>query len=132
MAQVGLHTLGVDFSPIAIAKARARVAHDALKPSFQVGDVTALSLAETFDISFDVGCFHCLGDAQQLAYVAQLSQLLLAGGTHLIWALDRAPSGQRLSGEAIERVFAPAFTLASAEKNRRRLVASHWYWLRRQ
>jgi len=131
MAQAGLRAVGVDFSSVAIEKARARVAQDAAKPEFLVADVQELTLEDTFDISFDVGCFHCLDEVKQRAYVAQVSRLLRPGGTHLIWALDGAPSGQRLTAAAVAHAFAPAFTLTSNEKSRRRLAASHWYWLRR-
>src|SRR5262245_31899876 len=59
LAQHGLRATGVDFSPIAIEKARARVAADDAKPEFLVADVTRLDVLEgPFDVSFDVGCFH--------------------------------------------------------------------------
>lgn len=132
MAQSGLRAVGIDFSAVAIDKARARVAHDSARAEFQVGDVAQLTLNEKFDVSFDVGCFHCLDAMQQVGYVAQVSRLLEPQGTHLIWALDSAPSGQKLSAAVIEHTFAPAFTLVAARKSRRRLAASHWYWLRRQ
>jgi SAM-dependent methyltransferase len=131
MAHEGLRSVGVDFSAVAIDKARERVADDATKPQFLVGDVTALALEDAFDVSFDVGCFHCLDEHKQGAYVSEVQRVLRAGGTHLIWAIDAAPSGVRLTPAAVERVFAPAFRLASAQKSRRRLVASHWYWLQR-
>lgn len=131
MAQTGLRAVGVDFSAVAIDKARQRAAEDAAKPQYLVGDVTALPLHFTFEASFDVGCFHCLDSAQQLAYVAEVRRLLRPGATHLIWGIDGAPSGDKLSPEVVERVFAPAFRLTKSQKSRRRLVASHWYWLQR-
>jgi SAM-dependent methyltransferase len=131
MAQAGLRAVGVDFSAVAIDKARQRAAEDAGKPQYLVGNVTALPLQDTFDVSFDVGCFHCLDSAQQIAYVAEARRLLRPGGTHLIWAIDSAPSGVKLTPAVVEHVFAPAFHLASAQKSRRRVIASHWYWLQR-
>jgi cyclopropane fatty-acyl-phospholipid synthase-like methyltransferase len=116
---------------VAIAKARARVSQDAHKPELFAADVRDLSfLSGQFDSSFDVGCFHCLNATQQAAYVAQLATLLRPGASHLIWALDSSPSGQQLSAAVVADRFAPAFALVSAEKSRRRLAASHWYWLR--
>jgi cyclopropane fatty-acyl-phospholipid synthase-like methyltransferase len=129
MAQQGLRAAGVDFSPVAIAKAQKSVAQDDVRPQFLVGDVTHLDvLSGPFDVSFDVGCFHCLDPQGQRAYVAEVSRLLRPGGTHLIWTLDSSPSDLSLSPEAMNEIFAPAFELENARKSRRRLVRSHWYW----
>lgn len=133
MAQKGLRATGIDFSPVAIEKAKARVAGDAVRPEFLVGDVTHLdALRGPFDVSFDVGCFHCLDLQGQRAYTAELARLLAPGGTHLIWALDTSPSGLPLSPSAVEELFASKFELESARPSRRRLARSHWYWLVRR
>ena len=130
LAQQGLLATGVDFSPVAIAKARERVAKSEARPEFLVGDVTHLdALTGPFDVSFDIGCFHCLAPEGQRAYAAEMARLLRPGGTHLIWALDSAPSDVPLSPAAVKEVFAAGFELADARKSRRRLVQSHWYWL---
>ncbi|WP_437533223.1 class I SAM-dependent methyltransferase [Sorangium sp. So ce726] len=129
-AQQGLRVTGVDFSPVAIAKARARVAADEVRPDFIVGDVTNLdTLTGPFDLSFDVGCFHCLDATQQGRYASEIARLLAPGGTHLIWALDAAPAGISLDAAAVGTTFAPRFALRDAKASRRRLVRSHWYWL---
>ncbi|APR82362.1 Hypothetical protein A7982_07711 [Minicystis rosea] len=133
MAKQGLRATGVDFSPVAIEKAKARVAGDESKPDFLVGDVTHLeALRDPFDIAFDVGCFHCLDREGQRGYVAELNRLLVPGGALLIWALDDSPSDLRLSPAVMKATFAPSFDLESAESSRRRLAASHWYWLVRR
>jgi SAM-dependent methyltransferase len=130
LAQKGAIATGVDFSPVAIAKALRSVAHEAARPEFLVGDVTRLeALSGPFDVSFDVGCFHCLDAQGQRAYVAEVSRLLAPGGTHLIWALDSAPSDATLSPAAVKAIFAPGFALQNARPSRRRLARSHWYWL---
>jgi cyclopropane fatty-acyl-phospholipid synthase-like methyltransferase len=132
LAQSGLSVTGVDFSPVAIAKARERVARDDVRPEFLTGDVTHLdSLQGPFDISVDVGCFHCLDPERQRAYVSEIGRLLRPGGTHLIWALDHAPSDLNLSPGRMSEVFLSHFVLRNSKKSRRRLVASHWYWLER-
>ncbi len=120
----------MDFSAVAIAKAQARVARASEQPTFLVGDVTHLDALEgPFDISFDVGCFHCLDPQGQRAYVSEVARLLKPGGTHLIWAIDSAPADVLLSPGVIKEVFASAFELRDARASRRRLVRSHWYWL---
>ncbi|PTL75571.1 class I SAM-dependent methyltransferase [Vitiosangium sp. GDMCC 1.1324] len=130
LAQQGLRATGVDFSPVAIAKARARVAQDDVRPEFIVGDVTHLdALSGPYDVSFDVGCFHCFDPQGQRAYVSEVSRLLKPGGIHLIWALDWTPSDMTLSPASMKEIFAPGFELQDATKSRRRLVRSHWYWL---
>jgi len=130
VAQQGVRVTGVDFSPVAIAKAKERVAHDDARPEFLVSDVTHLdALNSPFDVSFDVGCFHCLDPQRQRAYVSEVSRLLKPGGTHLIWALDSSPRDVPLSPAAVKEVFAPCFELQNARKSRRRLARSHWYWL---
>lgn len=132
VAQQGLRTTGVDFSPVAIAKAQSRVAGDDVRPQFLVRDVTRLeSLDGPFDIAFDVGCFHCLDARGERAYASQVARVLAPGGTHLVWALDSAPSDVPISPAVMKDVFAPGFELLDARPSRRRLAASHWYWLRR-
>lgn len=129
LAQQGVRTTGVDFSPVAIEKARERVRHDYAEPEFLVSDVTRLdALTGPFDLSFDVGCFHCLDLQGQQAYVSEVARLLKTGGIHLIWALDTTPSEMQLSPVAVEEMFAPKFEMKDARKNRRRLARSHWYW----
>ena len=126
-------TSSTSFDPqtsLAIAKARERVAQDDVRPDFLVGDVTHLdALNGPFDVSYDVGCFHCLDLQGQRAYVSEVSRLLKSGGIHLIWVMDSSPSGIPLSPTTVKETFAPRFELQNARKSRRRLVRSHWFWL---
>lgn len=131
-ARQGMHATGVDFSSVAIGKAQQRAARDTAQPDFRVGDVTRLdTLTEPFDASFDIGCFHCLDAQEQRAYAAEVARLLKPGGTHLIWAMDTAPSGLPLSPLAVRDTFASYLALQDEQPSRRRLalVQSHWYWL---
>jgi SAM-dependent methyltransferase len=132
MAKQGLHAVGVDFSQVAIEKAKNRISWDEFQPEFFVGDVTNLDMLKSrFDVSFDVGCFHCLSAEAQKGYVSEVFRLLKPGSIHLIWALDDSPAGDSLSPEAIRDIFAPGFELQNAKKSRRRIISSHWYWLER-
>ena len=82
-ARRGLRVTGVDWSPVAIGKARANAAGDALAPSFVIGDVTRLDgLSGPYDVAFDVGCFHCLDGDGQRRYAASVARVLRRGGTH--------------------------------------------------
>lgn len=130
MALEGLAVVGVDFSKVAIEKARKRVENDYIKPLFLVEDVTSLDLLSgPFDFSFDVGCFHCLDENARRKYVLEVFRVLKSGGTHLIWVLDRSPAGLEFSPDIVKEIFAPGFRLEDTKKSRRRLLSSHWYWL---
>ena len=130
MASHGIKATGVDFSSVAIEKATKRVANNTDKPEYMVGDVTNLkNIDKQFDVSFDVGCFHCLNEESQQKYVSEIYRLLKPGATHLIWALDSSPSGIKLSLNYIAKQFENHFQLEKSTFSRRRIVASHWYWL---
>jgi ubiquinone/menaquinone biosynthesis C-methylase UbiE len=133
LAAQGIKATGVDFSAVAIEKAKKRVVHAEHRPTFMVGDVTNLKMIHNpFDLAFDIGCFHCLDEPEQQKYAAEVYRVLKPGATHLIWAMDSAPSDLRLSPDSIARVFANHFQLAQAKPSRRRIVAAHFYWLVRR
>ena len=133
LATQGIKATGVDFSSVAIEKAKKAVANDPCKPLFIVSDVTKLeAIKQQFDVSFDIGCFHCLNEEEQQKYVSEVYRLLKPGGTHLIWALDSAPSFIRLTPDYISKTFKNGFQLTNSSFSRRRIIASHWYWLVRE
>ncbi|MDU1903235.1 MAG: class I SAM-dependent methyltransferase [Dysgonomonas sp.] len=133
VADQGVKATGVDFSPVAIDKANKRVSENNIKPAYFVGDVTNLDLfSEPFDVSFDIGCFHCLNKEKQEKYVSEIFRLSKSGSTHLIWALDNSPSDIPLSPDYIRQLFEGYFRLERANSSRRRVIASHWYWLIRE
>lgn len=130
LAKQKFNVTAVDFSPVAIGKARTRVARDISKPNFIVGDVTNLKVVRgPFDLSFDVGCFHCLDHTAQQKYAAEVHRLLKPGGIHLLWTMDNAPSEIPLNPSVINEIFKNGFKLQNAKLSRRRIVRSHWYWL---
>ncbi|MDR0390602.1 MAG: methyltransferase domain-containing protein [Planctomycetaceae bacterium] len=130
MAKQGIQATAVDFSSVAIEKAKRRVANDEQQAKFLVGDVTNLEmLNEQFDMSFDVGCFHCLNTDGQIKYVNEIYRLLKNGATHTIWAMDKSPSNMTFTPEFVAKIFDTKFELVKAKFSRRRIIASHWYWL---
>ena len=132
-ASQGIKATGVDFSSVAIEKANKRVANNTDKPEYIVGDVTNLKkIHDQFDVSFDVGCFHCLDKEGQKKYVSEIYRLLKPGATLLIWALDTSPSDIKLSPKYIEQTFGEHFKLDQSKFSRRRIASSHWYWLIRK
>jgi len=130
MAERGIKATSVDFSSVAIEKAKKRIAGNDNKPIFIVGDVTDLEmLTEPFDISFDIGCFHCLNEQNQQKYVSEVYRLLKPGAVHLIWALDQSPADIKIDSDYIAKIFENRFMLVNSAVSRRRIIASHWYWL---
>ncbi|MGD0755065.1 MAG: class I SAM-dependent methyltransferase [Bacteroidales bacterium] len=135
MSAQGIKATGIDFSSVAIENAKKRVASDKYKPTFLVGDVTNLEMFnEQFDVSFDVGCFHCLNEEGQKRYVEEVYRLLNSGAIHLLWALDNSPGNIKLNPNYISNVFGSHFQLTKSKFSGRRIifVASHWYWLVRK
>ena len=133
MVKQGIKATGVDFSTVAIEKAKEKVANDESKPIFIAGDVTNLeTIKQQFDVTYDIGCFHCLNEEGQQKYVSEVYRLLKPGGSHLIWALDTAPSDIKLNPDFIAKIFGNGFQLVNSKFSRRRLIASHWYWLVRE
>ena len=133
MAKQGINATGVDFSRIAIERAIRRVAGNEHKPAFKIGDVTNLErIADPFDVSFDVGCFHCLHEESMHKYVSEIYRLLKPGATHLLWAFNHSPSDITLTSEYIRQLFGDNFHLVKSKFSRRRIIASYWYWLVRK
>ncbi|MDR0322219.1 MAG: class I SAM-dependent methyltransferase, partial [Treponema sp.] len=53
----GVKTTGVDFSPVAIEKAKKRISKNERKPDLLVGDVTNLQFENNqYDCILDIGC----------------------------------------------------------------------------
>jgi ubiquinone/menaquinone biosynthesis C-methylase UbiE len=130
MSEQGINATAVDFSSVAIEKAKNRITRKEYKPIFLIGDVTNLSmLTNQFDVSFDIGCFHCLDEEDEEKYVSEIYRLLKPGATHLIWTLNGSPSGIKLNPDYIAKVFGSNFKLVKSKPSRRRIIASKWYWL---
>ncbi len=85
---------GVDLSPRAIGRARAKAAERGLAARFEAGDALDLTalLGTTFDTAIDSGVFHVFDDADRARYVASLAGVLEPGGTcYLMCFSDREP-----------------------------------------
>lgn len=132
MSENQVQATGVDFSPVAIEKARDREKEKVYQSTFIVGDVTNLTdITKQFDFLYDIGCFHCLTIEAQKKYVEEANRLLKPGGTLLLWALDKSPSNLKINRDHISEMFDGYFSLVKTKFSGRRVffVASHWYWL---
>ncbi|MGH3126011.1 MAG: class I SAM-dependent methyltransferase, partial [Streptosporangiaceae bacterium] len=92
-AQHGAEALGVDISPRAIERARAKAAERGVPASFTVADALHLGeLGRTFDTIVDCGVFHTFDDEGRGQYVSSLAGVLQPGGhCYLMCFSDRKP-----------------------------------------
>jgi SAM-dependent methyltransferase len=78
----GADAMGVDASPTAIARARAKAAGRGLAARFEVADALDLgALGMSFGTVIDSGLFHVFDDQDRARYVASLASVLRPGGT---------------------------------------------------
>lgn len=97
LARSGWRTTGVDFSRLAIERARRRIRRAGLACHLLIGDVTrTLNLSGPFDLVLDLGCFHMLGDP--LGYLKNLVRLLPDGGHWLTYGFICGSSALRAAG----------------------------------
>lgn len=84
LAQQGFEVLGVDVSPIAVEKARAKATAAAPRCRFEVCDFLAAPPAGSFALVFDRGCFHVFDDdADRERFAANVAGVLAPGGVWL-------------------------------------------------
>jgi len=81
-AERGAEAVGVDFSPLAIGRARDKAVERGIPARFEVADVLSLGqLGLTFDTVIDSGVFHVFDDNDRARYVTSLASVLEPGGT---------------------------------------------------
>lgn len=111
-AKLDCGSVGVDMSPRAIERARAKVAGLDLPVTFLVGDVLDLYGVGVagFDTVIDSGVFHVFGDADRAAYVASLHKVVKPGAHCLLMCFsEREPGGwgpRRVTREELRAAFA--------------------------
>jgi SAM-dependent methyltransferase len=81
-AERGADAVGVDFSPLAIGRARDKAAERGIPAQFEVADVLSLGpLGLSFETVIDSGVFHVFDDDDRVRYVTSLASVLQPGGT---------------------------------------------------
>lgn len=111
LASRGLAVTGVDGSPTAIARARAKADQRGIRADFIVADALALAdLGRSFDAVVDCGLFHVFDDDERARYERNLGALLQPGGRYFLLCFsDRQPGAvgpRRVGQDEIRRTFA--------------------------
>src|SRR5512138_2517068 len=116
LAGRGRRVMGVDGSPLAIARAREKAAARALAVPFLVADALDLArLRRRFETVVDCGLFHVFGRDDRRAYAHSLCEVLSPGATlHVLCFSDEEPPGpgpHRISESDLRDAFRSIFAL---------------------
>jgi SAM-dependent methyltransferase len=110
--------MGIDISPTAIGRARAKAADRGLSARFEVGDALDLgALGLQFDTVIDSGLLHVFGDEDRTRYVISLATALRPGGyLYLMCFSDREPGDvgpRRLHADELRAAFSDGWAVGS-------------------
>jgi SAM-dependent methyltransferase len=119
-ARFGADAVGVDVSPLAIERARAKAAAEGLQARFEVADALSLKdLGLVFDTVIDVGLFHSLDDDNQARYVASLASVLRPGGHCFLMCFSEHQPGnygpRRITQHELRAAFSDGWTIISIQ-----------------
>jgi SAM-dependent methyltransferase len=95
LAQQGFDSTGVDFSHVALAKARARAAKADVSCRFVHGDLTASTIDGVdgpFDFVLDFGTLDDLGPEGRRAMASTVRRLTAPGSVFLFWCFFADPA----------------------------------------
>lgn len=111
---------GVDISPKAIEKARAKAASHGISARFEVGDALNLNLpAGSMTTIIDSGLFHVWADEDRPRYAANLGSVLTPGGrVYLMCFSDRQPGDwgpRRVHQEELRAIFTDGWAVESID-----------------
>lgn len=120
----GHPTVGVDFAPRAIERARGKFGDRGLPLTFQVANALELSsLGATFDTVTDCGLFHTLLDKHRPTYSASVRSVLRPRG--IFWLLcfrDDEPTDwggpRRITERELRETFAVGWKIRTIERTR--------------
>ena len=136
LARHGWEMVGIDFSLLAIRRARRKARRAGVDCQFYRGDVTDLAfLADPFDLALDIGCLHSLPPEGWGRYAAEVTRLVRPDSLYLLYAFtprpDRSPT-RGVAPQEVHSLFTPAFAVEREEIGKDPTgPRSAWYWLRR-
>lgn len=116
----GAETVGIDWSPRAIERAKAKAAERGLTARFETGDALHLDrLGLTFDTIIDSGVFHVFDDEDRPRYVASLESVLKPGGRCYLMCFSDSQPGEwgprRVKREELLEAFSDGWSVTSIE-----------------
>ncbi len=117
-ASRGADVTGIDLSPTAIARARAKASERAIAARFEVADALDLGrLIFTVDTVIDSGVFHVFNDDDRARYVTSLGSAVKPGGVlYLMCFSDRQPGTwgpRRVSADELRAAFSDGWVIES-------------------
>jgi SAM-dependent methyltransferase len=131
----GWRTVGVDYSLVAIWRARRRVRREDLDVRFHRADVTHMPfLGEPFDFVLDIGCLHSVPPDRRADYAGEVVQLARPGALFMLYAFLPAErnAGRGITPQDVRELFARAFVVERQEGAKDpNGPRSAWYWMRR-
>lgn len=115
-ASKGHRVLGVDLSPRAIEKAKAKAEARKSDARFSVEDALALRhLGKKFDTAIDCGLFHTFPDDERPIYLDSIASVLRKGGRFFVMCFsDREPGDwgpRRVSESELLKAFSSGWRL---------------------
>jgi|SRR5271156_905839 len=121
VAREGFSLTGIDGSPTAIVKARAKFSAEGLSGEFQVGNLAALPYDnESFDCVIDIACLQCNTQLEAMAIVSDICRVLKPQGRYFSIASAQGTWGDGTGQRADETTFTdiPAGPFARMGKTR--------------
>ncbi len=121
LAQQGHETWGIDASPRAIEKAKAKSASREIPVTFLVGDAFKLGLlGRVFETAIDSGLFQTFSDPERVRYHDSLALVLRRGGSYFMLAFcEQEPADwggpRRVTQEEIRATFRKGWTVESIQ-----------------
>ena len=136
LAQAGWQVDGVDFSRLAVLKARARLHRARVSASIWQDDATCLEKAQgEYTLVLDIGCFHNLDAEAKTAYIAALQPHLAPRFTFMLYGHCANPQERATSGLTEQDIatLAAHFRLARREDGQESSRGdSVWLWFERR
>lgn len=116
LASRGHDTTGLDYVPVAIERAKAKVAERGIAVQFLVGNALELDkLGKQFDTVIDCGLFHTFSDEERPIFVRGLAVVIRPGGMlHILCFSDEEPGTEgprRVSQREIQDSFKAGWTI---------------------
>lgn len=138
LARNDYRVVALDLSFVAIQKARDAARREGLAWFGVQGSASQLDLFQVeLAAALDVGCFHGLSQADQLAYAKALDRRLTEGGYYLLYAAHPRPAGEvggppGVDPDVILEIFGARFHLLERQPGFHGQRGSDWWIWRKE